>query len=80
MVFDQSSPLPILSLTKQIGGVKLESCMPIIRTTVPLAEVKRDPTLQRIIERLKQGKQPEADIIAFAKRRQGDLKVYVVST
>lgn len=54
--------------------------MPIIRTTVPLADVKRDPTLRRIVERLKQGKQPEADIIAFAKRRRKDLKVYVVST
>ena len=54
--------------------------MPIIRTTVPLADVERDPTLHRIIERLRQGKQPDADIIAVAKRLRDELKVDVVST
>lgn len=54
--------------------------MPIIRTTIPLADVERDPTLRRIVERLKQGKQADADIIAFAKYLRDDLKIDVLST
>ena len=54
--------------------------MRIVRTTVPLADVKHDLTLQRIFRRLEQGKQADEDIIALAKYLRDDLKVDVLST
>jgi len=54
--------------------------MPLVRLSVPLADVQRDPSLDRIIERLKSGQHPDADIIALAKRLRGELNIEVVST
>jgi len=54
--------------------------MPIIQASVPLADVQRDSTLGRIVDRLARGKQPDADIIALAKYLCGNLKIEVCST
>ncbi len=54
--------------------------MPLIRSIVPLADVGRDETLRRIVERLEKGKSAAADIIALAKYLRGNLKIEVRST
>jgi hypothetical protein len=54
--------------------------MPWIRSIGPLADVERDDTLRRIVDRLEKGEHVDADLIALAKRLRSKLTVEVMST
>jgi hypothetical protein len=47
---------------------------------VPRADVERDSTLRRIVDRLEKGENVAADLIALAKHLRGKLTIEVRST
>ena len=54
--------------------------MPLVRTIIPLEHVRRDPTLQRIVERIDKGTQTYRDIIALARHLKDGLEFEIRST